>query len=326
MRLSFSCGRATLVWGIILVCVLVYPAASPANDMSPPVVNTKEEIMVILPNNTAISLVLIPAGSFEMGARETERGHRKEETPAHTVTIGYDFYIGRYEITQKQWLAIMGKWPEPAMMETWDTEANNESPILKEVRFEPREEWGIGDDYPAYNVSWHDAKQFIEALNLHLKKTGQGHIWVRLPSEAEWEYACRAGTTTRFFFGDSLEAPDNAEDDGTRGRYMWYKGNNVPYGSKPVGAKLPNPWGLYDMYGNVYEWCEDDWHSEHEDAPANGSARINSPRGKSRVIRGGGWHDAALGCRSARRSAAPGEVRTACLGFRIVGDLRAAPL
>ena len=183
----------------------------------------------MLPGNVPLELVRIPAGSFQMGSPDTERSRRGDEGPVHPVGIAYDFYLGKYEVTQAQWLAVMGSWPGDAP------------------------NYGVGDNYPAFYISWDNARNFITALNTHITATGQGPATMRLPSEAEWEYAGRAGTQTRFYFGDSLGVGDTVEDDGVRSLYMWYGGNNSPKGSKPVGCKLPNAFGLYDMSGNLCE-------------------------------------------------------------------------
>jgi formylglycine-generating enzyme required for sulfatase activity len=260
-----------------------------------------ETDIIMLPGSVPLVLVRIPAGSFQMGSPDTERS-RGGEDPVHTVTINYDFYMGTYEVTQRQWLAVMGSWPGMA----------------------PSSTFGAGDDYPAYYVSWNDAKNFIAALNTHITNTGQGPATVRLPSEAEWEYACRANTTTRFYFGDSLSVNDSCEDDAIRSQYMWYCGNNTAsgpgYGSKPVGGKLENAFGLHDMSGNLWELCEDDWHVgvRYLGAPSNGSAWIDSPRGSSRMMRGGYWYSDALYCRSARRFDFSASARGFDVGFRLV--------
>jgi len=259
---------------------------------------------LLLPGYVPLELVRIPAGSFQMGSPDTERSRNDNEGPVHTVTINYDFYMGKYEVTQAQWLAVMGSWPGTA----------------------PSSEWGVGDDYPAYFVSWDDVQNFITALNAHITNTGQGPATVRLPSEAEWEYACRAGTQTRFYFGDSLSLSDTCEDDGTRNQYMWYCGNNPDYGepgygAKPVGGKLPNAFGLHDMSGNVYEWCEDDLHSGYTGTPSNGSAWIGSPRGSDRVRRGGRWDEGPRYCRSAHRGFTFSGHRHTFIGFRLVRQI-----
>ena len=257
------------------------------------------EWTVMLPGGVPLVLVQVPAGTFQMGSPATERSRNSDEGPVHTVTIGYAFYMGKTEVTQRQWLALMGSWPGTA----------------------PSFPYGWGAAYPAYYVSWDDAKDFIAALNAHLAATGQGPLTVRLPSEAEWEYACRAGTQTRFSFGDSLGVDDQCEDDGVRSQYMWYCGNDrdwgtAAYGTKPVGTKLPNRFGLYDMHGNVWEWCEDWWHSSYSGAPVDGSARV-VPTASYRVRRGGFWESGARICRSADRRRSTPTSRLSYMGFRL---------
>ncbi len=249
------------------------------------------EVTILLPGGVPLVLVRIPAGSFQMGSPDTERSRWYAEGPVHTVTI-YDFYMGKYELTQAQWLAVM-----PQYAPTWN--------------------YGLGDNYPAYYISWDDARNFVTALNNHITATSQGPATMRLPSEAEWEYACRAGTQTRFYFGDSLGVGDDCENEGTRSLNMWFCGNNSPRGSRPVGGKLANAFGLYDMSGNLYEWCEDDYHGSYTGAPTNGSAWIDSPRASDRLFRGGGWGILAGYCRSALRDYYYPSFRSYGIGFRL---------
>lgn len=183
----------------------------------------------------------------------------------------------------------------------------------------PSSPLGLGDGYPVYNVSWEDAQAFVTALNARIVATGQGPLTVRLPSESEWEYACRAGSQTRFHFGDSLSVDDACEDDGVRSRYMWYCGN-ANGSSQPVGTKLPNAFGLYDTSGNVWEWCEDWWHGDYTGAPTDGSAWILNPDEPFRILRGGSWDHYAQYCRSALRDGVSPSMRDADVGFRIAGD------
>ena len=175
-----------------------------------------------------IEFVRIPSGDFMMGSPDGEDGRWDNEGPVHKVTIKNSFYLGKYPVTQKQWEKVMGS-----------------NPPVK------------GDDLPVESVSWKDVQEFITKLN-KMEATDK----YRLPSEAEWEYACRAGTTTRFYFGD---------DESKLGDYAWYVENS---GSKthPVGQKGANPWDLYDMHGNVLEWVQDKWHSDYNGAPSDGSA------------------------------------------------------
>jgi formylglycine-generating enzyme required for sulfatase activity len=259
-------------------------------------------ITVFLPGDVPLVFVRIPAGSFQMGSPNTERSRWSAEGPVHTVNIGYSFYMGKTELTQRQWLAVMGSWPGGA----------------------PSSAYGVGDNYPAYYISWNDCQNFITALNLHIANTAQGPATFRLPSEAEWEYACRAGTQTRFFFGDSLTVNDYFTDGpagtlpGNRSDYMWFGANNSPNGTKPVGTNLPNQFGLYDMSGNVWEWCQDWYHWSYIGAPSDGSAWL-SPTSSYRVLRGGSWSLNAFDCRSADRyNDTPPGYRVNYIGARFV--------
>ncbi|MFH1742770.1 MAG: SUMF1/EgtB/PvdO family nonheme iron enzyme, partial [bacterium] len=236
-----------------------------------------------LPDDTkSLEMVLIPAGTFMMGSPENERGRNSfdEELP-HEVAVTKPFYLGKYEVTQAQWESLMG----------WS----------------PTHDYGVGHNYPVYYVSWNDCHAFIERLN----RLDQGTF--RLPTEAEWEYACRAGTTTRFSFGDALECEDHSEEFcEIADRYMWWLGNNTHggnvNGSKEVGLKLPNPWGLFDMHGNIGEWCLDPWYSEPQPDPELASWRVR---------RGGYWWYWAMGCRSAFRDFGSYNERNMHYGFRL---------
>ena len=185
------------------------------SDSEPNLTQRHEEVTYVKENETSINtidmeFVLIQPGEFDMGSPVNETGRGNDEGPVHHVTISEAFYLGKYEVTQKQWHEVMGYSPS---------------------HFK-------GDDLPAENVSWDDVQEFIKKLN----KKENTHKY-RLPSEAEWEYAARAGTTTRYSFGD---------DDSKLGEYAWYNENS---GGKthPVGNKGANPWGLYDVHGNVWE-------------------------------------------------------------------------
>jgi formylglycine-generating enzyme required for sulfatase activity len=265
----------------------------------------RPEITIYLPGDVPLVLVNVPAGTFQMGRYAGEQDSVSDEDPQHEVTISQNFWMGKYEVTQQQWLALMGSWPGTA----------------------PSSTYGVGDTYPAYYRTWDDTQSFIAALNTHITNSSQGSATFRLPSEAEWEYACRAGTTTRFYFGDSLECTAADCSDcaagvlaGNRSDYMWYCGNNIPDGFKPVGGKLPNGFGLFDMSGNAYEWCEDDWHADYTGAPIDGSAWLDVPRGTSRVQRGGYWNNNARDCRSADRGSYLPDATSVDFGFRIAAD------
>ncbi len=259
------------------------------------------ERTILLPGSVPLVLRWVPSGSYQMGRYPGEADSSSREDPQHPVALAYGFWMGKYEVTQQQWLAVQGSWPGTA----------------------PSSTYGLGNTYPAYNVSWNDTKNFITTLNAHIVSSGQGPLTVRLPSEAEWEYACRAGTATRFYFGDSLGCAADCSDcaagvlPGNRTDYMWYCGNNSPNGTKPVGGKTGNAFGLFDMSGNVYEWCEDDYHSTYSGAPSDGSAWIDSPRASDRMIRGGGWGGNARYCRSAYRNGVTPDARGINIGFRL---------
>ena len=234
-------------------------------------------------NSLGMTFVRIPAGTFMMGSPETEMGSGGSERPQHEVTLAQNFYIMTTEVTQAQWEAVMG---------------NNPS------YFD-----GCGEICPVEQVSWEDVQDFIAALNALDGRT------YKLPTEAEWEYAARAETTTAFYNGDITE--EECGVDPKLDAIGWYCGNSsVTYsgcydasdwggptcaGTHPVAQKQPNAWGLYDMSGNVWEWVEDAWHYGYDGAPTDGSAWVDSPMGAGRVIRGGGWDYDAQRCRTARR-------------------------
>ncbi|RJP18416.1 MAG: hypothetical protein C4527_29220, partial [Candidatus Omnitrophota bacterium] len=238
-----------------------------------------KEIIINIPGLSAnakpLEMVLIPAGTFTMGSPSSEKDRDNDEGPQHQVTISKPFYLGKYEVTQAQWQAVMGT--------------------------NPAKDYGVGNDYPVYNVSWNDCQEFIKKING--LKQGEFH----LPTEAEWEYSCRAGTTTRFYWGNDLNYTEIKD-------YAWYYGNNNPRGTKEVGKKKPNAWGLYDMSGNVWEWCKD-WYGDYEN---NTHTNPTGPAGGSyRVLRGGHWGDNARSCRSANRYGfSPGDADY-LLGFRL---------
>ncbi|MBS1794308.1 MAG: formylglycine-generating enzyme family protein [Acidobacteria bacterium] len=225
-----------------------------------------------------MEFVKIPAGSFTMGSPPGEKD-REDNENQHRVTIGRDFYLGKYEVTQAQWKAVMGSNPS----------------IFK------------GDNLPVENVSWDDAQEFIKKLN------AKGEGTYRLPTEAEWEYAARAGTTTAFSFGDSL----SSEQANFDGNYPYGTASKGKYLAKttPVGSYAPNGWGLYDMHGNVWEWCAD-WYGDYPDGSVADPTGPGS--GSNRVNRGGSWRSHGRGLRSAYRYGYVPSDRYYILGFRLV--------
>jgi formylglycine-generating enzyme required for sulfatase activity len=242
-------------------------------------------VTVTLPGGVPLEMVRIPSGKYLMGSPEGEQDRSEREGPQRLVSINKVFYLGKYEVTKAQWKAVMGTTVWPA------GEGAQEDPHS-----------------PATNVSWNQAQQFIAALN----KLDQGTF--RLPSEAEWEYAARAGATTRFYWGDDPNYKQIHD-------YAWWRGNAWDTGNRyahKVGTKLPNTWGLYDMSGNVWEWCEDDYYGDYNGAPSDASARVDSPRGENRVLRGGGWYYSGSSCRSAIRSWNTPDKTSSYYGFRVV--------
>jgi formylglycine-generating enzyme required for sulfatase activity len=268
------------------------------------------EITVYLPGNVPMTFVEISSGTFQMGSPDDERSRDTDEGPVHAVSFAHNFYMGKTEVTQRQWLALMDGWPEQA----------------------PTSEYGLGDDYPAYFISWSDCQDFVSALNNHITQTSQGAATFRLPSEAEWEYSCRGATTTRFSFGDSLDADDYSSNGlagdfpGMRSDYMWWNFNcsgnsNGVLGSRPVGLKLPNQFGLYDMCGNMWEWCQDWYHTGYHlsGRPDDGAAwETEQTTHPYRVLKGGGWLNDAHIMRSAYRGGNPPNGRYVTSGFRLV--------
>ncbi len=249
-----------------------------------------------LGNNINLEMVAIPPGTFLMGSPDTEEGHRDDESPQHEVTVK-SFFMGKYPVTQAQWQAV-------ASLPQVNRELDPNPSIFK------------GANRPVESVSWYDVVEFCERLSI---KTGHPY---RLPSEAEWEYACRAGTTTPFHFGETITT-----------ELANYKGNDT-YGTgvkgeyrqetTPVGYfGVANEFGLYDMHGNVWEWCGDEWHDNYEGAPRDGSAweeeEANENDNHFRLLRGGCWYYFPGFCRSAfRYSFRPGDRHYNPFGFRVV--------
>ncbi|MGF1493945.1 MAG: formylglycine-generating enzyme family protein [Microcoleaceae cyanobacterium] len=238
-----------------------------------------------LGNGIGLDMIKIPGGTFQMGSPEDELERLDREGPQHEVTVP-EFYFGRYPITQGQWKAVV------ETTEKVNQDLKEEPSYFKDA-YEEYDHWSR----PVERVSWSDAKEFCDRLT---QKTGREY---RLPSEAEWEYACRAGTTTPFHFGETITT-DLANYNGTDEEYGSYgRGPKGEYRQQttPVGYfKAANPFGLYDMHGNVWEWCEDDYHNNYENAPTDGQARLVDELAY-KVIRGGSWLSNPRYCRSACR-------------------------
>jgi formylglycine-generating enzyme required for sulfatase activity len=229
-------------------------------------------------------LVHIPGGEFMMGSPKSEEGHHKSEAPLHAV-VAKDYFLGRYPVTNEEYGRFLNDNPDEPEPDYWADRKFNQ----------PRQ--------PVVGVSWEDAQRYAKWAGL------------RLPTEAEWEYACRAGTDTRYYTGDKEKDLDGAG---------WYREISDEQ-THPVGEKEPNTFGLYDMHGNVFEWVEDDWHGSYNSAPEDGSAWIDEPRGAARVIRGGSWFNTARYCRSAGRDGLDPGRRLGYLGFRLARSVTLDP-
>ncbi len=247
-------------------------------------------VPVEVTNSIGMKLVLIPPGEFMMGSPETEADRDSSEEMLHRVRITKPFYLGMYEVTQSEYERVMGRNPS-AFSSSGD-----------------RSERVSGSDtsrFPVETVAWKDAMEFCRRLSATDAERSAGRVY-RLPTEAEWEYACRAGSNTKWSFGDSETSP---------GDYAWYSGNSDRK-THPVGQKKPNAWGLYDMHGNVWEWCQD-WR----DADYYAASPTDDPQGPSagwlRVTRGGGGYYSARACRSAYRGRGTPDYRSRGLGFRL---------
>lgn len=223
-----------------------------------------------------------------MGSPDKEVGRYDNEGPQHSVTIS-GFYMGKYEVTQAQWRAV-------ASLPIVNTSLSSNISYFK------------GDNLPVERVTWEEAIEFCDRLS---RATGKTY---RLPTEAEWEYACRAGTTTAFAFGDSLSS-EQANFDGNY-PYNASKGKYLQR-TTSVGSYQPNAWGLYDMHGNVWEWCQD-WYSESYYAQSPSRAPTGPSTGSYRIFRGGSWNLSASSCRSAIRFRSTPSYRFLSLGFRLV--------
>jgi formylglycine-generating enzyme required for sulfatase activity len=244
-----------------------------------------------LPNSVAMKLVLIKPGKFLMGSPDTDQDAANDEKPQHLVQITRPFYLGAHEVTQGQYRVV--------------------------TRAAPSSLKG-SDELPMDKVSWNDAITFCNRLSEMeslkpcyeigggLLSGGDGY---RLPTEAEWEYACRAGSTTRYCFGDETER---------LGEFAWHLGNSERR-THPVGQRTrPNAWGLHGMHGNVFEWCWDWYDGSYYQEPP-GADPPGPSRGTERVVRGGGWNSpAAQACRSASRAKVVPTKKLSTLGFRVV--------
>jgi formylglycine-generating enzyme required for sulfatase activity len=242
-----------------------------------------------LGNGISPRMVKIPAGEFMMGSPASEKGRFNNESPQHKVNVP-EFYMGQTLVTQAQWQQLMG---------------NNPSHFTGDGKL------------PVEQISWLDTQEFCQKLSQHSQRA------YRLPSEAEWEYACRAGTKTPFAFGETItgkfanyNSDYNSDSIYRQEPKVKQRGKTTPGGEFP-----PNPFGLYDMHGNLWEWCLDRWHENYQDAPADGSAWLSDDDRAIRVLRGGSWHSYPRICRSASRFNFTPDNRSINIGFRVVCEI-----
>lgn len=244
--------------------------------------HTAEQLVVDLDNGINLEMLVIPAGGFQMGSPRSSGN--SDEQPQHFVALK-SFLLGKFLVTQGQWKAILGKLPP--------------------CRFK-------GDQLPVERVSWEEAQKFCQRLS---KKTGRAY---RLPSETEWEYACRGGTVSPFSFGETITIDvvnfngEHTFKDEPRGRYIHVttEGETFP----------PNAFGLFDMHGNLWEWCADNWLDDYSSSPRDNNSYQNKDS-RYRVARGGSWHEPPALCRSAARIKFLQSDAEEFIGFRVTCDI-----
>lgn len=229
-----------------------------------------------LPQDLSLEMMLIPSGTFLMGSPKNESDRFDDEIPQHLVTVP-SFLMGKYPVTQAQWKAV-------ATLPKVERDLDADPAYFK------------GDNHPVESVSWYDAVEFCARLSTATSRE------YRLPTESEWEYACRAGMATPFHFGKAISKKQANFNSSSTTR---------------VGKYPPNNWGLYDMHGNVAEWCQDHWHDDYIGAPSDGSAWLKSNEGR-RVLCGGSWFDGPGSCRSAFRDDYSPDFHEDYIGFRVV--------
>jgi len=243
---------------------------------------TKTKTLQLAPG-VDLEIIRIPAGNFMMGSAQNDPNRLGSEGPPHEVTLE-DFYISKCLITQAQWQAVASmpkiKWelnPNPTSF--------NDFPVT-------------GDRHPIESVSWFDAMEFCARLSVYSSQT------YTLPSEAQWEYACRAGTTTPYYFGDKINCFNEV--------------NYLCDSTFPVAAFPPNAYGLHDMHGSVWEWCLDHYHDSYKGAPTDGTAWESKGNCRFRILRGGSWNSNPRDCRSTHREYQAPNCTLSYIGFRVV--------
>lgn len=244
-------------------------------------ISPESQDSLVIENSIGMQLRYIEAGTFMMGS--TSKLAVSDEYPILKTTIGHPFYIGVYEVTRADWLAVMGG-EQAEVAHVKPTEPGSQTEIDESLR------------YPMDKVNWLEAQKFCQRLS-----EIEGKVY-RLPTEAEWEYACRAGSTSEFYWGDSFDS-----------RYAWTDENSEGH-AHPVGLKLPNAWGLYDMAGNQMEWCEDIYQYKRNVT----TQRSNRGADEFKAVKGGGWKWLGEFCRSSQRFQTHQDAKQSKYGFRVV--------
>jgi formylglycine-generating enzyme required for sulfatase activity len=285
-----------LCWSLLLLAAALLAASAlvdpgQARQVKPA---AKRELV----NSVGMKLVLIPAGKFKMGSGKDEKERFDDEGPVREVQITRAFYLGAYEVTQGQYAKVTGRYP---------------SYFSEDGRGKDKVKGLDTSKLPLENVSWEQAVAFCKELSERAEEKKAGRVY-RLPTEAEWEYACRAGTSTPFHFGKSL----SSTQANFQGDYPYGTAKKGPTLDRPaaVGSYKPNAWGLYDMHGNVMEWCADRYDDDYYDMGERKDPK-GPESGKDRVLRGGSWNDHARNCRSAYRFRASPRNRYINIGFRV---------
>ena len=261
------------------------------NNVEKQIITKKSKFFVeYLGEGINLDMNFIPAGTFMMGSSNNELKRAKDENPQHRVKLS-SFYMSKYPITQSQWRTVA----------SFDQ-------VKRPIKVNPS--FFKGDNLPVERVSWLDAQEFCQRLTKYTKRK------YRLPTESEWEYACRGGTTTPFFFGDII-TNDFANYDG-RASYKIKATGKYEKKTSPVGSFCPNPFGLYDLHGNIWEWCEDHYSPTYTHKPKDGSAFYSTMMNQPRVVRGGSWSLPPSYCRSAKRTSYSADSNYNFLGFRVL--------
>ena len=303
LGLSFSVLDAAGTFVSLLPEVVVEPTGVEVSGADGEGGSMGEERVFSLPGGGEMAMVWIEPGTFMMGSPESEEGHQSHEGPLHEVELSWGFWLGKYEVTVGQFRRFVDATGYNAGDRCWTYE--NDDGDWRSGRNWSNPGYAQSDDHPVVCVSWDDVSAYAGWLS------GETGVLHRLPTEAEWEYACRAGTTTRWSFGD---------DESQLGDYAWYYDNAWDMGkthAQAVGGKLPNAWGLHDMHGNVWEWVQDWYDSDYYKS----SPRVDPPgpsSGSSRVSRGGSFGHYARIVRSAVRSYASPDARVITVGARLL--------